>query len=176
LGDSFRVRDLSTLPHAPEVEESGATFLENAALKAVGISRVSTGLILADDSGLEVDVLGGQPGVLSARFAGPEADDAANNAKLLAELAGIPAGERSARFRCVMVLAEGGEVLADFSGTVEGRILETPWGAAGFGYDPLFVPEGCERSFAELGAAAKNQLSHRARALQEVVRWLRTDR
>jgi XTP/dITP diphosphohydrolase len=75
-----------------------------------------------------------------------------------------------------MVLAEGGEVLADFSGTVEGRILETPRGAAGFGYDPLFVPEGCERSFAELGAAAKNQLSHRARALQEVVRWLRTDR
>lgn len=172
LGKYFEVSDLSGLPEAPEVEETGRTFLENATLKAVAISKIQGGLILADDSGLEVAALGGRPGVHSARFAGAGADDGANNHKLLAELSGVPPAGRAARFRCVMVLAEAGRIRASFTGVVEGRLLEAPRGEAGFGYDPLFVPEGHSQSFAELGAEVKNTLSHRARALEQVLAWL----
>lgn len=174
LGKSFHVSDLSALPEAPEVEESGVTFLENATLKAVAISKVADALVLADDSGLEVDALRGAPGVYSARYAGLDADDDANNRKLIIDLAGVPADERTGRFRCVMVAAQGDEVLAHFSGTVEGRLESEPKGREGFGYDPLFVPDGFDRSFAELGSGVKNQLSHRANAMAQVIKWLGT--
>ena len=169
----FRVLDLSAVADAPEVEETGTTFVENARLKAVAISKTTGGLVLADDSGLEVDALGGEPGVYSARYAGPGAEDATNNRKLLAELAGIPEQKRTGRFRCVMVISREGEVLEEFEGCVEGMILEEEKGAGGFGYDPLFVPEGHTQSFAELGPRIKNGLSHRARAMEKVVAWLR---
>lgn len=173
IGDRFEVRDVNDFPGLPAVEETGTTFLENATLKAVAISREVAGKVLSDDSGLEVDVLGGAPGVWSSSYGGEEGNHPKNKARLLAEMAGKE--DRAARFRCTMVLAEGGRVLADFSGTVEGRILEAPYGAGGFGYDPLFAPEGHEKSFAELGAAVKNALSHRGRALEKVVAWLEKD-
>ena len=173
IGDRFEVRDVNDFPGLPAVEETGTTFLENATLKAVAISREVAGKVLSDDSGLEVDALGGAPGVWSSSYGGDEGNHPKNNARLLAEMAGKT--DRTARFRCTMVLAEGGQVLADFSGTVEGRILEAPYGAGGFGYDPLFAPEGHDQSFAELGAAVKNALSHRGRALEKVVAWLEKD-
>ena len=170
IGDRYKVLDVNDFPALPAVEETGTTFLENATLKAVAISREVTGLVLSDDSGLEVDALGGAPGVWSSSYGGEEGNHPKNNARLLAEMAGK--SDRVARFRCTMVLAKDGQVLADFSGTVEGRILEQPYGAGGFGYDPLFAPEGHDRSFAELGAEVKNALSHRGRALAKVVAWL----
>jgi XTP/dITP diphosphohydrolase len=173
LGDAFDVSDLSRLPEMPDVEESGATFEENAALKALAASVRFHGWVMADDSGLEVDALGRDPGVLSARYAGPSADDAANNALLLKNLAARPDAPRSARFRCVIVLARQGKKFASFSGAVEGTILRAPRGTAGFGYDPLFVPEGHQETFAELGAAIKNSLSHRARAMAAAVEFFR---
>lgn len=170
IGDRFEVLDANDFPDLPTVDETGTTFLENATLKAVAISREVGGLVLSDDSGLEVDALGGAPGVWSSSFGGEEGNHPRNNERLMREMAGKP--DRSARFRCVMVLAEGGEVRADFSGSVEGRILEAPSGAGGFGYDPLFAPEGHDESFAELGNAAKNTMSHRGRALTRVIAWL----
>ena len=168
---AFEVLDLSVLTDPPEVEETGSTFLENAILKAQAISELTDALVLSDDSGLEVDSLGGDPGVYSSRYAGKDGNDSLNNAKLLREMDGQ--SERTARFRCVIVLARGGNILADFSGAVEGHILQRNQGEGGFGYDPLFVPEGYERSFAELGEEIKNGLSHRSRALEGVVDWLR---
>jgi XTP/dITP diphosphohydrolase len=170
IGDRYKVLDANDFEALPAVEETGTTFLENATLKAVAISREVTGLTLSDDSGLEVDALGGAPGVWSSSYGGEEGNHPRNNARLMTEMAGKT--DRTARFRCTMVLAEGGRVLADFSGTVEGRILEAPYGAGGFGYDPLFAPEGHEQSFAELGPEVKNALSHRGRALAKVVAWL----
>ena len=170
IGDQYKVLDVNDFPAIPAVDETGTTFLENATLKAVAISRQVTGLVLSDDSGLEVDSLGGAPGVWSSSYGGEEGNHPKNNARLLAEMAGK--SDRVARFRCTMVLAKDGQVLADFSGTVEGGILEQPYGAGGFGYDPLFAPEGHDRSFAELGAEVKNALSHRGRALAKVVAWL----
>ena len=172
LGERFSVRDLNDLPEAPEIAETGTTFRENAALKAVGISEVFPGLVLADDSGLEVDALDGAPGVYSARYAGPGADDAANNTKVLKALAEVPDAERTGRFRCAMVVAQGGKVRSHFSGAVEGRLLTALSGEKGFGYDPLFVPDGYTESFAVLGSAVKNEISHRSRALSQVVEWL----
>lgn len=173
VGDRYEVRDANDFPGLPEVEETGTTFLENATLKALAISRAVPGRVLSDDSGLEVDALDGAPGVWSSSYGGEEGNHPKNNARLLAEMAGRT--DRSARFRCTMVLAEAGVVLADFSGTVEGRILEQPYGAGGFGYDPLFAPEGHAQSFAELGAEVKNALSHRGRALAKVLAWLEED-
>jgi len=153
----------------PEVVEDAETFVGNARKKAIEIAAHSGLATIADDSGLEVDALGGAPGVRSARFAAdagraPEpSKDAANNACLLDELAGR--SDRSARFRCVLVLAlPDGTVALTTEGSVEGRILEAPRGDGGFGYDPLFLPEGESRSMAELTAAEKAALSHRGRA------------
>ncbi|HEY8900490.1 MAG TPA: RdgB/HAM1 family non-canonical purine NTP pyrophosphatase [Chthoniobacterales bacterium] len=174
LADTFEVADLRDVPDAPEVEETGTTFSENAALKALAISRFTGGWALADDSGLEVDALDGAPGVYSARFAGPSATDADNNALLLQKLATLAAAPRTARFRCVLVLARAGEFVAEFAGAVEGRLLDTLSGAGGFGYDPLFVPDGYDRSFGELPAATKNAISHRSRALAGFREWLAT--
>jgi len=171
-GERFEVVDANDIDGLPEIEETGSTFLENATLKAVGISQCVEGLVLSDDSGLEVDELGGKPGVWSSSFGGEEGNHPLNNERMLREMDGVPADRRMARFRCVMVVARGGEVLADFSGAVEGRIIGEMRGDGGFGYDPLFVPEGFEQSFAQLGGEVKNQLSHRARALQKVVAWL----
>jgi XTP/dITP diphosphohydrolase len=170
VGSQFEVLDATDFPDFPEIEETGTTFLENARLKAEGISRCVEGWVLSDDSGLEVDALEGAPGVYSSSYGGEEGNHAKNNARMLAEMAGIP--DRRARFRCTMVLARGGKEVANFSGTVEGRIIEALRGGGGFGYDPLFIPEGYEETFAELGDSVKNQLSHRSRALQEVVQFL----
>lgn len=170
LGAGYVVSDLKAHPELPEVEETGTTFLENATLKAVEISKQVDGLILSDDSGLEVDALGGEPGVYSSRYAGEAGNDAANNKKLLHELQGKD--NRKARFRCVMVLAQDGEVLTSFDGAVEGRMLSELHGEGGFGYDPLFVPDGYDQTFSQLSEGIKNQLSHRAVAMQKVVAWL----
>lgn len=128
------------------------------------------GWVLSDDSGLEVDALGGAPGVWSSSFGGEEGNHAKNNARLMAEMVGR--SDRAARFRCTMVLARGGAEVAHFSGTVEGRLVEEMFGQGGFGYDPLFVPDGERETFAELGAEVKNSMSHRARALAQVVEFL----
>jgi XTP/dITP diphosphohydrolase len=160
------VEDLSSHPGLPQVEETGTTFEENSAIKAAAAAR-ATGLpALADDSGLEVDLLGGAPGVYSARYAGIGATDADNRRKLLSELADLRAGKgASARFRCVLTLAfPDGTLLGPWSGAVEGHLLDEERGSGGFGYDALFVPTGYQESFAELSADAKNQLSHRANA------------
>ena len=170
LGKDYDISDLSAYPYLPKVEETGTTFLANATLKAVEISEQISGLIIADDSGLEVDALDGAPGVYSSRYAGEDGNDDANNTKLLKELQG--SNERSARFRCVIVLAEAGKILAHFDGAVEGNIIHQAQGNGGFGYDPLFVPEGFEQSFAELGEEVKNGLSHRARAMEKTIAWL----
>lgn len=170
IGESFEVLDATHFPDFPLIAETGASFLENATLKAEGISRCVGGWVLADDSGLEVDALGGAPGVGSSSFGGEEGNHALNNARLMKEMTGQSV--RSARFRCTMVLARDGAALADFSGVVEGTITDSLHGTSGFGYDPLFIPEGHVLTFGELGDAVKNRLSHRARALEQALRWL----
>jgi len=173
LGPRFIVSDLTSVPGVPEIEETGDTFEENAALKAVAASLYFDGWVIADDSGLEVDALGGAPGVRSARYAGEQADDAANNELLLRNLLPFQGPERSARFRCVIALARNGRKVAAFSGAIEGTIIESPRGDGGFGYDPLFVPDGRRDTFAQLGPGIKNGLSHRARALRALENWMK---
>jgi XTP/dITP diphosphohydrolase len=205
LGEKFHYLTLNDFSHPPEVVEDAGTFAGNATKKAVALAKwlaethreVSGGdlYVLADDSGLEVDALGGAPGVHSARFAaldtGTSGNSAtsANNAKLLRLLAGVSPHKRTARFRCVLALtpvprpasqgaspvccAEEAELQTElFEGACEGRIDFAPRGQGGFGYDPLFVPEGYEATFAELGEEVKNGLSHRARALKGLRRLL----
>lgn len=171
LGPRFRVCGLDTLPDMPDVEETGDTFEENAGMKALAASGRFDGWVIADDSGLEVDALGGDPGVRSARYAGKQSDDHANNSLLLKNLEGVRGKARSARFRCVIVLAKCGKKLGAFSGAVEGTIINAPRGTGGFGYDPLFVPDGHCETFAQLGTDIKNSLSHRARALEGLRGW-----
>ncbi len=177
LGAGWEVSDLLAHPEFPEVEETGATFAENAALKALAASSRldSETYVLADDSGIEVDALGGAPGVISARYSGPGATDASNRDKLRAELARLGAlhAKPSARFRCHIALARGGKLLAGFDGVVEGHIVSAERGAGGFGYDPLFVPAGYEQTFGELPAETKNRLSHRGEALVKAAAFLR---
>ena len=170
IGERFEVLDATHFPECPLIEETGTTFLENARLKAEGISRLVSGWVLSDDSGLEVDALDGAPGVWSSSFGGEEGNHARNNQRLIDEMAGK--SDRRARFRCTMVLAREGREQANFSGTVEGRIIASPRGAQGFGYDPLFIPDGYEETFAELGEYIKNTLSHRSRALAKVIAYL----
>ncbi|NJM36381.1 MAG: RdgB/HAM1 family non-canonical purine NTP pyrophosphatase [Akkermansiaceae bacterium] len=170
IGDRFEVLNATAFPDFPEIEETGTTFLENAQLKAEGISCHIDGWVLSDDSGLEVDALDGAPGVWSSSYGGEEGNHAKNNARLLLEMA--QETERAARFRCTMVLARGGKAQAHFSGTVEGRLVEKLNGTNGFGYDPLFIPNGFDLTFGELGDEIKNSLSHRSRALGQVVAYL----
>jgi XTP/dITP diphosphohydrolase len=175
LGPEWMVEDLSGREDLPEPEETGRTFEENAAIKAVAASQALEGLVLADDSGLEVDLLDRAPGVRSARYAGEKATDKQNRDRLLDELAHLEhAAEEpmTARFRCAMAVAGKGRVLAAFSGSIEGRIVLAEVGTGGFGYDSLFIPEGYSETFAELDAAIKNRISHRARALEQVLHWL----
>ena len=171
LGPQFLISDLSALPGFPEVEETGSTFQDNAAIKALAASERFDGWVIADDSGLEVDALNGAPGVRSARFSGESATDASNRTLLLEKLLPVRDQARSARFRCVIALARDGKVVASFSGSVEGVIIPQEKGTGGFGYDSLFVPEGHCETFAQLGADIKNTLSHRARALAELKNW-----
>ena len=159
-------------PEVPDVVEGGDTLEANARLKAVAICVATGRAAVADDTGLEVDALGGAPGVHSARYAGEECDAGANMDRLLAELAGVQAGWRTARFRTVALVRrpDGTEVKA--TGTVEGHIAEAPSGDAGFGYDPVFVPiEGDGRTFAEMGDE-KHSISHRGRAFRDLARRL----
>ena len=167
LGPGFVVGDLSAELKAPRVEETGSTFAENAILKAVAISKWCGGLAVADDSGLEVDVLNGAPGVYSARYAGSDATDEQNIARLLSQLGACPAqAEITARFRCVLALARAGEVLERFQGVVEGTIVDPPRGDRGFGYDPVFQPIGLSQTFGEMPAGEKNRMSHRGQAIR----------
>ena len=168
LGRDFAVRDLSGESEAPPViEETGATFAENAILKAVAIAKRFPDLVVADDSGLEVDLLDGAPGVYSARYAGANATDRGNVARLLSELRRFPnEGLPTARFRCVLALAREGKLVRTFDGVVEGVIVSAPRGNSGFGYDPVFQPAGLTQTFAELSSGEKNRISHRARAIR----------
>lgn len=153
----------------PKVEEDGATYLENARKKAVQIARATRQWTLADDSGLEVDALGGRPGVHSARFSGPEAGDASNNEKLLRELANVPDDRRTARYRAVVVVSDAaGQIVAEAEGACEGMIGREYRGTSGFGYDPLFIVPEFGRTMAELGLEIKNRISHRAQALDRL--------
>jgi XTP/dITP diphosphohydrolase len=164
--------DVRLLPHpVPPPEEHGATFEDNAAIKALYYGGFTDGYLFADDSGLEVDALGGAPGVHSARYAGPEATDAGNNTLLLQRLNGI--ADRTARFVCVIALVKDGTLVRTFRGAAEGRILEAPRGSGGFGYDPLFYyePFGC--TFGEAPIADKMRVSHRAQALDAMFTFLR---
>lgn len=200
LGIEHEYLSLTDFPDAPEVHEDVDTFEGNARKKAVEIAewiQSRTGIlpvvsreeksedrqdagptfVLADDSGLEVDALNGAPGVYSARYAGKQADYAANNRKLLAELKNVPDPKRTARFRCVIAAVEigaGGSRTAPAIavGSCEGRIIHEERGIHGFGYDPLFVPDGHTLTLAELGSDVKDKISHRARALAEAKKWL----
>jgi len=168
LGPQFSVRDLAAHRDVPEIRESGTSFEENAKYKALTASRQLPALVIADDSGLEVDALGGAPGIYSARYAGANATDTDKIDKLLRELARVRATDdrRHARFRCVVALARNGDLLGMFEGTVQGRITDTARGDSGFGYDPIFVPDGFEQTFGELSEEMKNTISHRAKAIR----------
>jgi len=156
----------------PEVDEDADTFTGNAVKKAREVSAATGFPALADDSGLEVDALGGAPGVWSARYAGVGASDAANNAKLLEALRGVPAERRTARFRSALALADTTGPLAEdvitSDGTCEGLVVDAPRGTGGFGYDPLFLVPALGKTFGELGVGTKGELSHRARAMQAI--------
>jgi XTP/dITP diphosphohydrolase len=175
LGPEFKVRDLGAHPDVTEIRESGTSFQENAKLKALAASRQLPAMVIADDSGLEVDALGGAPGIFSARYAGANATDREKIDKLFRELARVrgTGDERRARFRCVAALARNGDLLGTFEGTVEGRITDKARGDSGFGYDPIFIPEGLEQTFGELPTEVKNTISHRAKAIRALADRLR---
>lgn len=174
LGDlGIEVKGLDTFPELPEVEEDGETFAANAIKKAETVARLTGLMTLADDSGLEVAALDGQPGVYSARYAGEQATDADNNRKLLAALEGVPAERRQGAFRCAMALARPGKETLVFHGRVEGILLEAARGEGGFGYDPLFLVKEFGQTMAELPLEVKNSISHRGQALRQVVEFLR---
>jgi XTP/dITP diphosphohydrolase len=157
----------------PSPEENGSSFLANATLKARHAAALSGSAALADDSGLEVDALGGAPGVLSARYAGPGADDAANNAKLVAALAGLPPDRRRARYRCALVFVESADAPAlAADGVWEGFIVDAPRGAGGFGYDPHFWLSELQKTVAELDPEEKNRRSHRGAATRALLKML----
>lgn len=166
----FTVRSLSNVSHT-EVEETGSTFAENAALKAIGYAKQAGMWALADDSGLEVESLDGAPGVLSARYGGSNTDYLTKIQLLLAEIGN---SERAARFVCTIAVANpSGQLLATANGICTGRIADAPSGTGGFGYDPIFIPTGFDQSFGELASDIKSQISHRARAYREILSFLR---
>lgn len=159
---------LAEFPSLPEAVENADTFEDNAKLKALHYAKLTGLVALADDSGLEVDVLHGAPGVRSARYAGPTCDDAANNAKLVADLADIPAERRTARFRCALALVSDDDVIHVAAGVIEGLIIDEPRGTNGFGYDPHFLVPEFGLTTAEMPPAHKNEISHRGRALRAI--------
>lgn len=166
---------VETIPRFHEIPacvEDGATFEENARKKALHYSGFSEGFVFCDDSGICVDALGGAPGVRSARFAGPDASDAANNAKLLRELERVPSADRSAHYACIIALARQGELFGTFEGRADGKILEAPRGRGGFGYDPYFLYPPLNRTFAELTPQEKFAVSHRGTAFRHMLDFL----
>lgn len=170
---NIKVLDLNDLKEVmPEIVEDGKTFRQNAVKKAVITSKFFYGLVLADDSGLEVDALGGKPGVRSARFARNKATDEENNQKLIKLLNQVPEKSRKARFISHVAIARKGHLLASFEGVLDGNIVIDPKGKNGFGYDPHFVPDGHEKTLAQMTAAYKNRISHRSIALKEVKKFI----
>lgn len=161
------VLSLGDVPGVPEVVEDAATVRDNAIKKAVETARAAKRLTIADDTGLEVDALKGEPGVRSARFAGEKVTYHENNKKLLSLLKGVPMEKRSARFRCVVAIADENGLVESVEGISNGTIIDAERGGGGFGYDPLFIPDGQVRTFGELPADLKNRISHRAKALQK---------
>ena len=164
---NINILSLDCFRNIPKVVENEETFEENASKKARVVSRYTQRLTIADDSGLEVDALNGEPGVKSARFAGKEQDYAKNNSKLLKLLHGVPLSKRKARFVCVISIAKNGKVLKVVKGTCSGKIGFKAKGKTGFGYDPLFISPRHGKTFAELGPNIKNRISHRYRALKK---------
>lgn len=170
----FEVCSAKVCGGMPDAVEDGDTFAANAKIKAIALKALAPAgaWIVSDDSGLEVDALGGAPGIYSARYAGEGASDLENLNQLLAELKKQPEAERNARFRCVLCLIDPEGTEHFFEGTCEGSLANAPSGQQGFGYDPVFIPEGYTQSFAELGEATKSQLSHRALAVASMRHWL----
>lgn len=168
-----KILTIEDFPECPEVEEDGRTFEENAVKKALNIARCTGKPSLADDSGLEVYALNGAPGVMSSRYAGPDSDDMKNIEKLLKEMDSLNDKKRSARFVCCIALAFPEGNIKTFFGYVEGIIGKEPKGSSGFGYDPVFYPEGHGRSFAEMSSEEKDALSHRGKALREFLNYIR---
>jgi XTP/dITP diphosphohydrolase len=174
-GLSVKVSGPDPIGGMPEVEETESTFEGNSLLKAHGLKEVGPrdGWFLADDSGIEIDALDGRPGVISARYAGLECDDEKNNDKVLEEMKDVPEPDRTCRFRCVLALVGEG-IEETFSGACEGKLLFERQGTGGFGYDPLFLPDESESTFAEISLDEKAKISHRARALTKLITWLGT--
>ncbi len=173
-GLPLSLQSLNEFENVVEPEETGATFAENAALKAVYYARETGFATLADDSGLEVEALNNAPGVYSARYAGANASDAEKISKLLNEMKTLKAENRSARFVCALVLTDKtGEIIFQTEGICRGKIALSPSGKNGFGYDPVFIPEDFEQTFGELSDAIKSNLSHRARAIEKIIQFLR---
>ena len=164
--NAMNYEDLSITP--PIIVEDGKTFRQNSIKKAVTMSKFFKGLVIADDSGLEVDALQGKPGVRSARFARKKATDKENNEKLLKLVDTVPEQDRTARFVCNLAIAKNGHLLDTFEGVVTGSIISKPRGKSGFGYDPLFIPQGKDKTFAEITQARKNAISHRSLALKKL--------
>jgi XTP/dITP diphosphohydrolase len=171
-GLCLRIESLKDYPQYGSYKETGRTFAENSCGKSLFYSQQYPGLVLAEDSGLEVDALAGAPGVYSARFSGAGATDEKNIKKLLRLLTEVPEKNSKARFVCVATLSSGGKIIKTFKGTVRGLITPLPRGANGFGYDPVFFYPPLKKSFAELTASEKNQVSHRGRALRKVREFL----
>ncbi|MDC3415696.1 XTP/dITP diphosphatase [Aquibacillus sp. 3ASR75-54] len=175
LFSKYGIEILSLLDFKEEVEdieETGTTFFENARIKAETVMKKYHLPVLADDSGLVVDALNGEPGVFSARYAGEEKNDLANVHKVLQRLQGVPKKDRTARFVCVLAVAQPNQPTMYNKGTCEGEILEVPRGENGFGYDPIFLPRGFKRSMAELSLVEKNEISHRKFAMDQLEQWL----
>lgn len=171
-GLGFKLESLADYPEFGVFLERGKTFEENSRGKSLFYSRHYPGLVLAEDSGLEVDALNGKPGVRSARFAGPKATDSQNINKLLHLLKKIPRNKRKARFVCVITLAKKGRVIRRFEGQVRGTIIDSPQGNGGFGYDPIFYYPPLRKTFAQLSPEEKNAVSHRGRALRKLRKFL----
>ncbi len=171
-GLSFVLRDLTDFPAFPVFPETGSTFEENARSKSLFYSGYNESVVLAEDSGLEIDKLGGAPGIYSARFSGPGATDERNIDKVLALLRDTPPPERGARFVCCLALSKAGRLIKEIRGTVEGVILSERRGHQGFGYDPIFYYPPLGKAFGELSAQEKNSVSHRGNALRQLREWL----
>ena len=167
-GTGIELLSLLDYPSIPEIEEDGSTFLENALKKAKTVADSTGEASLADDSGIEIDFLGGRPGIYSARYSGPGATDEKNNRKVLSELDGLPLEKRTASFRCVLVLYCPGGQFKVFEGSWEGMIGFEPRGTLGFGYDPIFVDPQLQKTAAELVPEIKNRVSHRAQAFRKL--------
>jgi len=174
IGLNLKIITLADFPRAPRVKENGKTFRENAVKKAVQIARFTRKLSLGEDSGLCVDVLGGAPGIYSSRFSGKDKSDLKNNLKLLKLLSGVPAHKRKAHYVCAVAIADKDGLIGVRQGECSGLIGFSPRGASGFGYDPLFIPIGHKKSFAQLGERIKHKISHRFRALKKAKALLST--